>query len=58
MYVCVCVCVWGGGGGGVWILHEKSAHARSPIVQVPCPSGHTVTGLLELCTEESEKALH
>ena len=41
-----------------WMLHENSTHARSPVVQVTCPFAHTVTGLHELCTEESEKVLH
>ena len=40
-------------------LYAVFFNSSGPVVQVPCSSGHTVTGqiLQEFCTEESERVL-
>ena len=42
------------------MLYAIFFNSSGPVAQVPCPSGHTVTGwpiLQEFCTEESERVL-
>ena len=41
------------------MLYAIFFNSSGPVVQVPCPSGHIVTGpiLQEFCTEESERVL-